>query len=264
MKSTFVKYLTLAAFASMVAERASAATTVGLELALLVDVSGSVDNSEWLLQRNGYVAAFQSPAIQSAITTLASQNGGNGLAVSYIQWSGSSEQQTSVAWTLLNNAADANAFAAAILAAPRPFSGSTGIGSAITYGTNSMNGNAFDGARQVIDVSGDGADNDGQTAASGRTYALANGVDKINGLPILGESGLLAYYQTNVQGGAGSFTLPASTFGDFSSAVERKILGEVTNTNPVPEGGPGLVISGILFAGLAGLRKKMRSSAKTA
>ncbi len=263
MKSTFVKYLTLAAVAVMVTERASAATTVGLELALLVDVSGSVDNSEFALQRNGYVAAFQDPVIQAAITTLASQNGGHGMAVSYIMWSGQGSQQLSVAWTEISNAAQANAFAASILAAPRPYSGQTAIQDAIKYGTQSMNSNNFNGARQVIDVSGDGSNNDGNLSGNaGKTYALANGVDKINGLPILGEAGLLSYYQTNVQAGTGSFTLPANTFTDFETAVGRKILAEINNTPPsVPEGGPGLVISAILFTGLAGLKMKMRSVA---
>ncbi|MES2474508.1 MAG: DUF1194 domain-containing protein [Verrucomicrobiota bacterium] len=262
MKSTFVKYITLAAVAGMVTGQASAATTVGLELALLVDVSGSVDASEFVLQRDGYVAAFQSVAVQNAITTLASQNGGNGLAVSYIMWSGAGDQQLSVGWTLINDAAGANAFAASIAAAARPFSANTAIGNALIYGTNSLNGNIYDG-RQVIDVSGDGENNEGNSAITGRNYAAANNVDKINGLPIGGGT-LNAYYVNNVQYGAGSFTLPANTFADFNAAVQRKIIAEINNTNPVPEGGPGLVLSGILFAGLAGLRMKFLSRAKAA
>ncbi len=261
-----VKCLTLAAVAVMVTESASAATAVQLELALLVDVSGSVDGTEFALQRNGYVAEFQDPAIQAAITTLATQTPGvGGLAVSYIMWSGASQQQLSVGWTLINDATSANAFAASILAASRPYSGQTAIQDAIIYGTDSILNNGIDSARQVIDVSGDGSNNQGAGGNSGQAHAMANGVDKINGLPILGdEAGLLTYYQNNVQAGAGSFTLPASSFGDFEAAVGRKILAEINNTNPVPEGGPGLVISAILFTGLAGLRMKLRSSAKAA
>src|SRR4051812_44708066 len=94
---------------------------VGLELALLVDVSGSVDANEFLLQQQGYVSAFHSPAVKNAIA------GGQlgSIAVTLMYWSSTGVQQQSVGWTLINDAASADAFANAINAAARPFQGNT-------------------------------------------------------------------------------------------------------------------------------------------
>lgn len=134
----------------------SQAVPVGLELALLVDISGSVSNSEFILQRDGYVNAFNNAAVQNAIAQIP-----GGIAVTYIYWSGANEQQQMVGWTHITNAAQATAFATAIANAPRPFNGATAPGSAINFTVPLFNNNGFEGARLVIDVSGDGQENDG-------------------------------------------------------------------------------------------------------
>ena len=223
---------------------AQAQIVVDAELALLIDVSGSVDSAEFNLQRQGYVAAFQDSAIQASIAS------GHSLAVTVIYWSGSSEQQTAVGWTLVNSAATANAFATAIAGTSRPFSGSTAPGNALNFVTPLFGTNNFTSARQIIDVSGDGAQNDGASTSAARNAALAAGIDQINGLPILGEAGLLAFYQNNIQGGADSFTLAANSFNDFDSAVKAKIGREIVGAIPEPSTyammGLGLGVMGFL------------------
>ncbi|MFM8680626.1 MAG: DUF1194 domain-containing protein, partial [Alphaproteobacteria bacterium] len=205
---------------------------------------------EYQPQKTGYVQAFQSASVQNAILT----NPTGSIAVTYIEWSGSAEQSVRVGWTLVDSAAAANAFAAAINATTRVFAGQTAVQSAINasyplFGTETGGAsNGFESARQVVDVSGDGADNDSPVAllpSGGRDNALAAGVDEVNGIAILGEAGLAAYYQANVVGGTGSFYAEASSFADFATAIERKLEREITG---VPE--PATL--GLLAAGLVG------------
>ena len=251
--SRIKKAASVAAFmAAGLLSQPAAAVPVGLELALLVDVSGSVDAGEFALQRDGYVQAFQSAAVQNAI--MASQGGA--IAATLIYWSGSAEQSQVVGWTLINSALTANAFAAAIQAAPRPFAGQTAPGSAIAFsdglfGTETGGlANGFESLRQVIDVSGDGVENQGVDTATARNAALAAGVDTINGLAILGDAGVQAFYQNEIVGGTNGFLVIANDFGDFASAIQAKLIKEVT----VPE--PGTL--GLLALALLGFGGAMR------
>ena len=240
--STLASALALAL--GIAAVPAHALTTVDLELALLIDVSGSVDTTEFNLQKQGYVNAFQDATIQASIAS------GHSLAVTVVYWSGAAEQQQAVGWTLVNSVASANSFASLIGATVRPFSGSTGVGSALNFITPQFATNNFAGTRKVIDVSGDGAENVGANTAAARNAALAAGVDQINGLPILGEVGLEAWYNANVKGGAGAFVLAADSFADFDAAIKQKIGREIVGNVPEPSTyalmGLGLGVMGYL------------------
>lgn len=217
------------------------AEDVDTELLLLVDVSGSIDSSEYNLMMQGYEQAFRSASVLSAI-----QGGSHGaIAVSLVFWSGSSEQTTAVSWSKIDDSASANAFADAIAGTTRAYNGKTAVGSALTHGASLFGtetggvDNGFTSNAQIIDISGDGEDNDtppegdrAQNVRDARDAAMAAGVDMINGLPIGNAGGALAsYYTDNViagsSGGVGAFVQPAASFSDVQSTLETKLQAEI-------------------------------------
>lgn len=226
------------------------AISVGLELALLVDVSGSIDVNEYNLQRSGYVQAFQNAAIHNLIGQVS-----GGIAVTYIEWSGAGQQSVEVGWTHITDATSANNFATAVNGATRNYNGNTAPGSAINFAYPLFTGNGFEGNRLVIDVSGDGQENEGADTSDARDAALLAGIDRINGLAI-GNATLASWYANNIQGGANAFTLQVDDFADFAAAINTKISAEISNTNPVPDGGPGMLLGMLLLGGMLRFARK--------
>jgi len=221
------------------------ASDVRLELSLLVDVSGSVDTAEFNLQKNGYYSVFNSPNFYSNVI------GSGAIAVNLIYWSGVSQQAIVVPWTILDSQTAVTNFAAAINGTARQFSGLTAPGSAINYAVADLFGNTISSDRQVIDVSGDGQQNDGANTAAARDAALVLGIDAINGLAI-GDTALFNWYNSNIKGGAGSFVYQANGFEDFEAAIGQKITREIVGT-PEPL---TLLLLGLGLTGLAGLRRR--------
>jgi hypothetical protein len=214
---------------------------VDLAVVLAVDVSRSIDEQEFQLQRQGYAAALTNPRVLQAIHAGPLR----AVAVTYVEWSNDEEQKTVVDWTVLRDGETAGTFAQAILAAPRAYSGRTSISGAIDYGVRAFARSGVEATRRVIDVSGDGTNNSGVPPTVARDAAVAAGVT-VNGLAIINErpegvyaqyhvrppEGLPEYYRQNVIGGPGSFLLQVEGFGTFADAITQKLVSEIAGLPP--------------------------------
>jgi hypothetical protein len=204
---------------------------VDLELVLAVDISLSMDEDEQRLQRDGYVAAFRNTEIIDAIKA-----GPHGrIAVTYVEWSGEKFQRIVIPWTLIDGAETARPFADKLAAAPIDTNYRTSISGALIFATGLLDGNGYQG-RQAIDVSGDGANNQGAPVEVARDAAVRRGIT-INGMPLLLKSAstdsffemvkLDDYYQDCVIGGTGAFMVPIRNVSEFIPAIRRKLILEI-------------------------------------
>ena len=218
--------------------RAEQTTAVDAAVVLAADVSRSIDDDEFALERRGYAEALANQQFLDAVST-----GRHGaIALSYVEWASDSEQKLVVDWMVIRSAADTNAFAAALVEAPRSFVGRTAIGSAIDFSFALFAGAKVATDRRVIDVSGDGTSNQGRPVTAARDAAVAGGA-VINGLAIRNRraealggylalhtnppGGLAQYYRDNVIGGTGAFVEPIEGFNGFGEAMLRKLLNEI-------------------------------------
>ena len=233
------KLLRLAALLVLLALPATAQDKkeVDLALALAIDISGSIDPDEAKLQREGYVQAFRDPVIVKAI--LGGPN--RRIAVAYYEWSDAWVQRLLIDWTLLDSEAAIMAFANRLSAAPITIARRTSISGAIRYAIPLFGRNSYEATRKVLDISGDGSNNDGGLVTDIRHEALKERI-VINGLPIMNdrsnpfglpnEEDLDKYYLHCVTGGPRSFVEVARNFEDFPRAVRKKLLQEVADVGP--------------------------------
>ena len=220
---------------------ASGEPALDLALVLAVDVSSSMTADEQELQRLGFVEAFRSPQVHRAIGRGALGR----IAVVYMEWSGADEQSVLVPWTLIDGPEAARSFAAGLKRKPLRRLGMTSISGAIGSGIRLFAELGHEPLRRVIDISGDGPNNDGPKVTSMRDRAAAEGI-AINGPPIMiggpasepDMADLDAYYEDCVIGGPGSFMIPLRHKDQFPTVIQAKILREIAGSG----GGSSLVL----------------------
>jgi hypothetical protein len=227
--------------AAIVQAEGTRAERVDLLLVLAADVSRSIDDDEFTLQRKGYANAITDPEVLSAI--IGGKN--HAIAITFVEWAGAGEQNVIVDWTVVRDGEAAAAIATAIMSAPRSFVGRTAIGAAIDFAVQRLQAAPAEAERRVIDVSGDGTNNSGRAVTEARDEAVAAGIT-INGLAIINNrstpgyayhtqppGGLAKYYRENVIGGSDAFLLTVEDFHSFADAITRKLVTEIAGI-PVP------------------------------
>jgi Protein of unknown function (DUF1194) len=216
------------------------AAEVDMKLVIATDVSRSIDDEEGRLQREGTAEAFSNPGVIKAI-----QGGALGrIAVAMIDFSSPEYNKVVLDWHVIKDSASANAFADLIRAAPRTPGRRTSISSALELGQLLLeeSDNDIIARRKVIDVSGDGPNNDGHPMMEVHDRVVANGI-VVNGLPIMDDMddghsyypNLDKYYAGCVVGGKGSFVLAVHSFRDFGAAMRHKLILEISGIAPTIE-----------------------------
>lgn len=207
-----------------------------LLLVLAADGSGSIDEDEFKLQREGYAAAIRDPRVVAAI-----QSGyGGAIAVAMIEWGAPTSQHIIVDWTVIRDQASADGFAAAILAAPRKAFGYNSISNAIAYSATLMRESDLVAPRKVIDVSGDGPQIGGMPLERIRNETIDEDIT-INALAINNKDGMLRgpggmpldeHYRRDVIGGFGAFVEVAESRADLNRALLKKLIREIADSRP--------------------------------
>ncbi len=221
---------------------ARAAEQVDLLLVLAVDVSRSIDQPKFLLQRDGYAAAVSDPSVLDAIKSGPHQK----IALSFVEWSGFGAQKLVVDWSVIDGADAARHFGDQVIEAPRSFADRTAIGGGIEFAAAQLDKSPFEAPRRIIDVSGDGTNNAGRDVQRVRDETVARGI-AINGLVILSDhslpynaehtnppGGLAKYYEDNVIGGPGAFVQVAEDFNSFGKAIIKKLIAEIAANPTAP------------------------------
>jgi hypothetical protein len=195
-----------------------------------------MDLDELAIQREGYAQAIVSPEFLQAL-----KNGPNGrIAIAYFEWAASGDQKLIIPWRLIDGPESADAVAAEIMKTPIRRASRTSISGAINYAMPLFDEDQYRGLRRVIDISGDGPNNNGTPVTIARDAAVEKGII-INGLPIMVKEpsystmdieNLDLYYKDCVTGGTGSFVVTIKSRDEFKEAIRTKLLMEVAGRTP--------------------------------
>jgi hypothetical protein len=224
-------------FAPMMAQNGS--IVVNTEIVLAVDVSASMTPDEQALQREGYIQALSSREFMQALKA----NGNGRISITYFEWANVSDQKIIFSWRLIDGPQTAGAVAAELARAPYRRSSRTSISGGLMFAQSLFESSPYRGIRRVVDVSGDGANNDGPLVTLIRDEVLAKGIT-INGLPIMlnrpnlmnvNVEGLDLYYRDCVIGGPGAFVIPIKEREKVSEAIRNKLVLEVAGRTIAPQ-----------------------------
>lgn len=219
------------ALAGLAVSQSQSAEPVDIELILAVDVSLSMSPDELAIQRDGYAAALTDERVIQAI-----QDGAHGrIAITYFEWAGSTSHTIIVPWTTIASREDAERVAASLSASPPNSARRTSISGALEFSGDLFAESQYRGMKRVVDISGDGPNNQGAPVDGAREKLTEQGIT-INGLPLMTRGGFSSiydvdnldqYYTDCVIGGPGAFMIPVNDWSQFPEAIRRKLVLEL-------------------------------------
>ncbi|TCU36640.1 DUF1194 domain-containing protein [Rhizobium azibense] len=227
--------------AATIFDVALAGELVDMQLVIAADVSTSMDAEEKALQQRGFVEAFRRPEIIEAI--IAGRNGR--IAVAYVEWGGDGQRRLVIPWTTITSEMDSWLFSLKLEAnLPATISRGTSISGMLSYADYLIRSSGYEATRSLINISGDGVNNKGRDVMPVRAGVLARGIT-INALPVvygglpgdeeeaISPENLLAYFRSEVIGGPDAFAEPVAAPEQYSPAIYRKLLREISNMSEI-------------------------------
>jgi hypothetical protein len=231
-RSSGLSALALAAIACPAAAQQQSAQqqSVDVELVIAADISQSMDRDEHTLQRSGYIDAFRNQDVIAAMTSGPRKR----IAVTYLEWDGETPPAQAIPWTIIDGEAAARSFAATLSALPLHGERNSSFATAFHEAARLIEGNDIASSRQVVNISGDGANAVGPPVTPARDELVRRGIT-INGLPIMLNKPreyydiqqLDRYFEQCVIGGDGAFVAPLTQPGNVGAAL-RRALGPAT------------------------------------
>src|SRR5579863_6149430 len=224
----------IAALLALCSSAPAAPQEVDLKLVLAVDVSGSIDSDEFRLEREGTADAFAESEVVKAI-----QTGSLGrIAVAMLDFSSPQFDKVVIDWTVIKDKASAMAFADTIRNTPRSPGRRTSVSSALELGSLLLESSEKDivATRRVIDITGDGPNNDGNPMTDAHDKTIAQGI-VVNGLPVMDDMAngyfpdLDKYYAGCVTGGRGAFVVVVKSYKDYAAAMRHKLILEISQND---------------------------------
>ena len=204
-------------------------------LSLGLDVSSSVDPSEYRLQLEGVITALNAPVVQDILFLQPDAP----VRIHVFEWSGPVNQTVIIPWTTINTPADLAAITARLRAHRRGVAApNTAVGSAMLAGFAYLEQQPDCWVR-TLDLSGDGETNtgplpedipDAQTPSGVTVNGLVVGSGNFFGDIVSGEAldDLQRYYEENVIRGPVAFVEVAKNYDDYAETMERKLLRELS------------------------------------
>lgn len=225
MRTTLLGITSALILVTGAASQASACFDVAIVLA--VDGSDSIDDEEYAFQKAAISAAFRDKAVISALREAGV------VAVSAVFWGDANLPTQELDWFVIDRGDGTESFAREIENNHRVVFGNTDIGNGIWSALTLLSGSSLCARTSIVDISGDGRETLGPKRSEVISLYQARRRAKqmdvtINALVVSDEGDLASYYAKKVIVGPGAFVMDIRSYADYSDAIRKKLIRELS------------------------------------